>query len=424
MSKTRVATAAWAAVLASTVAAGGARAAVSEAEFEQMKAQMTALMQRVTALEQENAELRESTASAVSELRLERAPVAAPSRPADHWSDRIRFSGDFRYRYEEIDVAARDVRSRHRLRARAGFVAQLPNAVEVGLRIAAGNESPSSGNTTLGSGGSSKDLFLDQAYATWKPFDGAYLSGGKMKNNFYRPQGSGLLWDSDYTPEGIALGWSGSGLFLNAAAIALESDSNRANRTFYYGVQSGFTIGLGEDLGLTAGAGYLDIPVQGETVFFGDRDDFSGNSFSCDGDGRCTYNTDFEELELFSELTWRGLPRPLAVYAHYVQNLDADEHDTGWIAGTRLGKAGGAGSWDLGYQYERVEADAVLGLLRDSNVAGGGADIRGHKLFGTYAIDKQWHMGVTVFVDNESGENAFGTGRDYDRVVLDTLFKY
>ena len=61
MSKTRVATAAWAAVLASTVAAGGARAAVSEAEFEQMKAQMTALMQRVTALEQENAELREST---------------------------------------------------------------------------------------------------------------------------------------------------------------------------------------------------------------------------------------------------------------------------------------------------------------------------------------------------------------------------
>ena len=112
------------------------------------------------------------------------------------------------------------------------------------------------------------------------------------------------------------------------------------------------------------------------------------------------------------------------MYAHYVQNLDADEHDTGWIAGTRLGKAGGAGSWDLGYQYERVEADAVLGLLRDSNVAGGGADIRGHKLFGTYAIDKQWHMGVTVFVDNESGENAFGTGRDYDRVVLDTVFKY
>jgi polyisoprenoid-binding protein YceI len=48
----------------------------------------------------------------------------------------MRFSGDFRYRYEEIDVSSRDVRSRHRLRARAGVVAQLPNEVEVGLRIA------------------------------------------------------------------------------------------------------------------------------------------------------------------------------------------------------------------------------------------------------------------------------------------------
>lgn len=424
MSRTRFATAAWAAVASISLATGSAEAAVTEAEFEQLKAQMSTLMQRVSALEQENAELRESTASAVSELKLTRAPVAAEARRANHWTDSIRLSGDFRYRYEEIDIAARDVRSRHRLRARAGFVAQLPNAVEVGLRIAAGNEAPPSGNTTLGSGGSSKKLFLDQAYATWKPFDGAYLSGGKMKNNFYRPQGSGLLWDSDYTPEGIALGWSGNGVFLNAAAIGLESDSNRANHTFYYGVQSGFTVGLGEGLALTAGAGYLDIPVQGETVFFGDSDDFYGNTFNCGEDDRCTYNNNFEELELFSDLTWRGLAQPLAVYAHYVQNLDADEHDTGWLVGTRLGKADSAGSWDFGYQYERVEADAVLGLLRDSNVAGGGTDIRGHKLFGTYAVDKQWHMGLTIFVDNESGENAFGAGRDFDRVVLDTLFKY
>jgi len=423
MSRTRLATAAWAAVVAGTVAAGSAQAAVSEAEFDQLKAQMASLVQRVTALEQENAELRASTASAVSELRLTPAPVAAPARPPGHWSDTLRISGDFRYRYEEIDIAARDVRSRHRLRARAGFVAQLPNEVEVGLRIAAGNEAPPSGNTTLGSGGSGKDLFLDQAYATWRPFDGAYLSGGKMRNNFYRPQGTGLLWDSDYTPEGIALGWSGNGVFLNAAAIGLESDSNRANHTFYYGLQSGFTLVLGEGLTMTAGVGYIDIPVQGKTVFFGSRDAFYGNSFSCGGDGRCTYNNNFEELELFADLSWGGMELPLAVYAHYVQNLDADEQDRGWLAGLRLGKADAAGSWDLGYQYERVEADAVLGLLRDSNVGGGGADIRGHKLSGNYAIGKQWHMGLSVYIDNESG-NALGAGRDYDRIVLDTLFKY
>ncbi|MEQ9462915.1 MAG: putative porin [Haliea sp.] len=412
-----------AAVVASSLLAGTAQAAVSEAEFEQLKAQMSTLMQRVTLLEQENAELRESTASAVSELKLTRAPAAA-TRPAGHWTDTVRFSGDFRYRYEEIDIAARDVRTRHRLRARAGMTAKLPNAVEVGLRIAAGNESPTSGNTTLGGGATSKDLYLDQAYATWRPFDGAYLTGGKMKNNFYRPQGTGLVWDSDYTPEGIALGWSGNGLFINAAAIALESDSNRSNNTFYYGVQTGFTVDLSEQLAVTTGAGYIDIPVQGKTVFFDDNDEFYGNSFSCAGDGSCTYNTNFEELELFSDLTWHGLGLPLAVYAHYVQNLDADEFDTAWLAGARLGDADGAGSWDVGYQYERVEADAVLGLLRDSNLAGGGADARGHKLFGSYAIDKQWHVGVALFLDNESGTNLSGAGRGYDRVIFDTQFKY
>ncbi len=424
MNKTGQAASALAAVVAGSLLAGSAQAAVSEAEFEQLKTQMNALMQRVTQLEQENAELRENTASAVSELKLIRAPAAAPSRPAGHWTDTVSFSGDFRYRYEEIDIAARDVRTRHRLRARAGITATLPNEVEVGLRLAAGNESPISGNTTLGGGATSKDLYLDQAYATWRPFDGAYLTGGKMKNNFYRPQGTGLVWDSDYTPEGIALGWSGNGVFINAAAIALESDSNRANNTFYYGLQTGFTVDLTDQLALTSGAGYIDIPVRGKTVFYGDSDEFFGNSFSCAENGSCTYSNNFEELEVFSDLTWRGMAMPLAVYAHYVQNLDADDFDKGWLAGLRLGKADAAGSWDLGYHYERTEADAVFGLLRDSDFAGGGTDVRGHRLFGNYAIAKQWHMGVTVYLDNESGENATGTGRGYDRVMLDTQFKY
>src|SRR5690606_24642662 len=115
MSTTKRAAAGWAAVLMGAVATGSAEAAVSEAEFEQLKAQMSTLMQRVSALEKENAELRANTARAVSEIQLTRAPVAAPARPTDHWTDRMRFSGDFRYRYEEIDIAARDVRSRHRL---------------------------------------------------------------------------------------------------------------------------------------------------------------------------------------------------------------------------------------------------------------------------------------------------------------------
>ncbi|MEZ5555579.1 putative porin [Haliea sp.] len=405
-----------------------ALAAVSEAEFAQLQAQMAGLMARVAALEEENATLRENTANAVSEIRLTREAVAAaPSRAATGLnSETFKFSGDFRYRYEEIDIGQRVVRTRHRVRARAGFVAQLPRDVQVGLKVAAGNDSPVSGNATLGGGGTSKELYLDQAWATWQPFDGAYATIGKMKNPMYRPEGSGLLWDSDYTPEGIALGWANEHLFVNAVAHALESDSARANNVFYYGVQSGFTLALGDNLGLTAGGGYIDMPVKGKNTYFGAFDVFFGNSFSCDTIllTFCTYDNNYEELELFATLDIDGLGLPAAVYGHFAQNLDADDEDTAWSAGARLGKASGAGSWQVSYEFASIEADSLLALLSDSNIGGGGTDVRGHKLGAVFAVDKQWHVGLTLFVDNETLGSRFDDPIDYDRVIFDTSFKY
>ncbi|PLW83272.1 hypothetical protein CWI75_07650 [Kineobactrum sediminis] len=403
---------------------GSAAAAVSEEEFAQLRAEMLRLAERVGVLEEENRELRQVAEATVSEVQLARTEAQEAGRTVEEWAPGTTFSGDFRYRYEEIDVESRDIRSRHRLRARFGAVARLSNDVEIGLRLAAGSESPVSGNTTLGSGGTSKDLYLDQAYAKWRPFNGAYVTAGKMKNNFYRPGGAGLAWDSDYTPEGLAFGWSGEQLFINAAAIGLESDSRRDNHTFYYGLQGGARLPVGDTVSITAGAAYFDVPVQGESSFFGDADDFFGNSFNCTDADNCAYLLDYEELELFAELTYSGFAMPLNFYADYIRNLDADTYDTGWLAGARLGKASAAGSWQVGYQYEDVEADSVLALLRDSNVGGGGSDIQGHKLFGSYAVARDWTVGFTVFVDNDAGENRTGSGTDYDRVVFDTIFKY
>lgn len=417
-----------AASFASVVSPGTAIAAVSEADFARLQAQMAGLMARVAALEEENAELRENTANAVSEIRLTREQVAAvPLRAAPQDAeDTLQFSGDFRYRYEEIDIGQRVVRTRHRVRARAGFVAQLPQDVQVGLKVAAGNDSPVSGNATLGGGGQSKDLYLDQAWATWRPFTGAYATVGKMKNPMYRPEGSGLLWDSDYTPEGIALGWANDAVFVNAVAHALDSDSVRANSAFYYGVQSGFTLALGDTLGLTAGAGYIDMPVKGKNTYYGSFDVFFGNSFSCDSIllTFCTYDNNYEELELFATLDIDGLGMPAAVYGHYAQNLDADDEDTAWSAGARLGKASAAGSWHVAYEFASIEADSLLALLSDSNIGGGGTDVRGHKLGAVFAVDKQWHVGLTLFIDNETLSSRFDDPIDYDRVIFDTSFKY
>lgn len=408
----------------------GAMAAVSDAEFEQLRAAMGQLAERVTALEAENARLRDIAGEdAVREESIARSPAEPAPQAADtvpDWVRGVRVSGDLRYRYDDIDVGDADSRTRHRLRSRTALGVTLSPELDLGLRIAAGNESPTSGNVTLGGGGSSKDLYLDRAWARWKPFSGAYLTLGKMANTFAKPMGSQLLWDSDYTPEGVAFGWSDERLFFNGAFHHLESDSNRDNRTTYWGVQGGTRLALAGDAELSTAISYLHMPTSGKGSYYGAADDFVGNSSDCatSASSSCVYAQDFEVLEWYATLNLPVNGVPVAVYADVAQNLDADRYDTGWLAGLRVGKAAAAGSWHLGYQYDDVEADAVFGLLRDSDGANGGADIRGHRLYGVFAMDSRWQLGVTWYFENEFGEDLTGVATDYDRITLETQFKY
>jgi len=160
-------------------------------------------------------------------------------------------------------------------------------------------------------------------------------------------------------------------------------------------------------------------------VFFGDPDDFFGNSFSCTNAANlegCTYNNDYRELELFAQLTTKLGDRPLILFADYVQNQDAGDLDTAWAAGFKYGKARNSKTWEISYSYQDLEADAVFGLLTDSDFAGGGTDSRGHIVRGGWAINKQWKIGVTYF-DTERNVDR-GAEEDYRRLMLDTAFKF
>jgi hypothetical protein len=415
-------------VVSAILSSAQAQAVVSDEEFSQLKADFTALVQRLNILEAENTTLRTVSESTATKLELAQTDIATVknSKPSSSWADNIELKGDFRYRYEEIDLEGADKRDRSRIRARAEIVAKLPPNVDVGLGIASGGDNPISSNQTLGGGGSSKDLKLDLAYAKWNITPDLYLTAGKYKNIFYRPQKSGLLWDGDYRPEGVAMGWSNDSLFVVASGNWLESDSKKSNQEIVYGLQGGVKLALG-GAALTAGVGYYDIPAKGNSAFDGDGSNFFGNSRVCDDLSdldSCVYQFDYEELEVFANLALTVFDKPLNVYIDYVQNQAADDFDTGWIAGAHLGKAKGKGTWQLGYQYQDLEKDAVLGLISDSNFAGGGTDGKGHRLSGAYGVSKSWNLGLTWFIDNEAGEGNLGSPLTYDRIVLDAKFKY
>ena len=396
--------------------------ATTESEnISEIKAQLLSLLQRVELLEAENQQLR----SNVEENTVKVATASQASASSmKSWTDTLKIKGDFRYRYENIDAERSNSRERNRVRARVAAVATPTDNLEVGIGISSGGDDPVSTNQTLGGGASTKDVRLDLAYFKWQAKPGLTLIGGKMKNVWHRTGGNGLLWDGDYRPEGLALTYESDHLFVNSSLNFLESDSSRDNTRISYGLQAGYNGQIGDNK-IRVGASYFDIGAEGRQVFFGDVDEFFGNTFVCPDLtdlSSCVYNHDYQEVELFAEMTANIGEMPVFMFANYVQNQDADDLDTGWATGFKLGKASGVNTWELGYTYQNLEANAVFALLVDSNFGGGGTDAKGHIVQGSYAVNKKWKLTLTYFANERNVD--IGREEDYDRIILDTAFKF
>ena len=402
-------------------------ASVSDAEFEQLKKQFSSMNARMNALEVENQELRTLAGAqagveivTVEDLAATNAEVATlkEQNNASSWAERMKWQGDFRYRYEFIEEDNKDDRDRNRIRARAALIAKTSDTTEVGLGLATGGDDPVSTNQTLGGGGSTKDIRLDLGYLRWTPLESTYVTAGKFKNPFELVQKSSLIWDGDFRPEGIAAGWEGKIFFANAEYNFIESDSKNDDDGIW-GAQIGARFSLFDSMKLTVSGQYLDIPTAGREAIF--DDDFFGNS-SVIINGEDVYEYDYKLYNGSVELAFNLFDMPLSLYGDYVKNDEADSLDTGYLAGVKLGKAKAKGSWQIQYQYEDLEADATLGLITDSDFMGGGTDGEGHKFSGKYALAKKWTVGATYF-DGTRGQDL-GSDADYKRLMIDTAFKY
>lgn len=405
-------------------------AAVSQEEIRELRAQIAVLSARLAELERRAGEEKPpAPASEPGRAAAPSEPVPAPAAPpamadrGDHWTDRVDLKGDFRYRWETIDREGSDSRERHRIRARPTLTARVNDTVRVGFGLATGGDNPVSGNQTIGDGGARLDIGLDQAWFEWTGLPGTRLVGGKFRNPLRRPAGHGLVWDNDWRPEGFALDYSTGGFFATALATWLEGDS-RDGDELALGLQGGYALPLGRDDTLTLTASHYRMDLAGRETLF-DPDDAFGNSVNPDG----TYRYDFSLVEFAAEYDTRLGDLPLALFADYVRNRDAGDYDTGWAVGGALGKASAPGTWRVRYVWQELEADAVLGLLTDSNFGGGGTDARGHFFSADYALARNVGFRLTYFNDvtNEDAVDRGDPGAeelDYDRLILDLRFRY
>jgi hypothetical protein len=344
------------------------------------------------------------------------APRSVEPRVAAAVGPNVRLSGDLRYRHEAIDEEDEAKRHRQRIRARFGVTADVAENVSVGLTLATGGEDPVSANQTLDTGFNRKPIGVDRAFFSWAATDDLTFTGGKIATPFYRPGSHHLIYDNDLNPEGLALRYARGNWFANYAGLWVEERA-AADDSILLGGQVGYRRTLDEGLRLTVGGSYYDyLETQGQTPFWdgtaaGNRVDAAGN-----------YVNDFNLAELFGELNFKPGERPVTVFADYVVNTEADEVDTGFAVGASLGEVKGPRTWRVGYVYQDLEADAVVGTFTDSDWAGGGTDGTGHVVEFNYGFRDRLVFGLRYFL-NDRGRDA-GNEHQYNRLQADVQFNY
>ncbi|MBN1688256.1 MAG: putative porin [Candidatus Omnitrophica bacterium] len=361
---------------------------------------------------------------------------------SDKWLKDLKFSGDFRLRYEARDMvdsagkattsAMRD-QNRFRYRLRYGFTKKFNPDMEVGFRMASipgENVVPTrtTTNTTLDNQFAFKDIAIDLAYVKYTPgwaevgpVQGLEITAGKFKNPISH-QASWIIWDGDVTPEG---------LYEKVDVGLLKTDDLEVNLSALAGqwiLEEGTALASHDDAELYLWSGNLTTKVKGilkypiETrhhVTYYDYRDFAsrlgnfgaaGNNF-VNGAGTLAAE-DFNIWDIYNEASFQfdeRIPK-LTLFQDYVENVSnhawgglGEEESSAWALGAKLGKAKKKGTWEVSYTYAQIEANAVPSVFTDGDFTG--TNERGSVIRGSYALTDSLKLSsAAIFTNNMRGD--------------------
>lgn len=375
-------------------------------EIALLKEQLKILTQKIEQLEIKV----ENTAVDVKKV------AEVKSTEHENWADRITLSGDMRYRAEYIDERDKEVRNRHRLRLRLKASTQINERLNIGFSLVSGGDNPTSANQTLDGSFTTKDFLLDQAFFDYKLSDQFNLIGGKFSHPIYKPGKTQILWDNDAMPEGLALKFNNDGWKGNLFGYAVEENSS-ADDVLLFGGQLNKTFDFDGGSHLIAGVSYYDYQeLQGSSPFYDGEP--KGNTLDSNG----LIANDFNIFEASLEYKTKIANQPLSVFGTYVENMEADDLNSGYAVGFDLGKVTDPGTWHLNYSYMDIDADAVYALFNDSNFGNGDTDTKGHVLRGGYGLYKNTSL-IFAYFSNEVRKDQVNNA-DYDRLQVDFMLKF
>ena len=387
---------------------------------------------------------------------------------ADKWLKDLRFSGDFRLRYEAFhftsaSAAETDDRNRFRYRLRFGFDKKLGKEFNVGVGFISGETAgtgadsglqvdPTSTNTSFDNLFNYKDIFIDKAFAVYNPewaivgpVEKLEIGGGKFTNPFEKGS-SELVWDRDVKPEGVyekaelalldtddvdVKGYAIAGQFVLDEDATGGSSADSELFAYQGGLKLSVRTPFAEEpvgfLSAFSFYDYLDY-AQASNFTIGATSLARGNS-NFVGPGTELDAEDFNIIEWYNESSFDlyQIPlRPFVDVAHNAAN-ESDQNDEAWAwaLGTKVGDVKKKGDWELGYSYRRIENDSVVGAFNDSDFGLGFAGKRGNQIKLAYALTDFLQLnGAVSFVNNLATGTSSVRDEEQRRFQLDLLWKF
>jgi hypothetical protein len=381
------------------------------------------------------------------------------------WVSALRFNGDLRGRFEGFYGENGDFvdRNRFRYRLRFGVTANLFDNLEVGLRLTSSDPAsggsfggdPISGNTTFTDNASKKFVYLDLAYAKWNPINrpdwSATFIVGKMENPFVF---SDMVFDADYTPEGIGMQWGYTFnekhvAKLNAGAYVVDELGGSRYDPFWAGVQGRLDSAWSKKVQTTAGVAWLVLANEDKLTQSGTTwtipNQNAGNNRSTDEDRHLTEEytpivADFWLTYNLDKFFCYNAAFPIRVGGEYMYNTGADTQNSGYQVGVTFGKSGKRGLWELSYRYKYLEGDAwfeefvdsdfgafyAAGTERSAGATGyiAGTNVKGHVIRASYSPFDSWTLGVTAFLTELIQPGPDDPESGMTRLQLDAVWKF
>lgn len=368
------------------------------------------------------------------------------------WLKGLKFSGDFRLRYEaknEQHKSSSNDQNRFRFRLRFGFEKKFSDELKVGFRLASGDLGGiTSTNQSFDSNFGFKSVVIDKAYATYTPnwakvgpIKELEITGGKFSNPFADGSAPLMIWDSDVTPEGVYEKIDIKGLrsdnlnvdfSLLAGQMILEEGSGSEHddaELFAYqvGIQSKIKGVTAKPIELNTFASWYDYS---DFSLAGNFSSASGNYTGVPPVPTTQLASAFKVFESYTEmgLNLGDLPK-LKFHFSWAHNFEHSPLDVAgidengaWSSGVTLGKAKKKGTWELSYQYLWVEANAVPGVFMDSDF--GHADRRGSVIRAAYALTDNLQLNAAMFYTNRISTTPSRPSEERQLYQVDLVWKF